>query len=70
MPWSVASWPVVGILFAGTWFCLRTVTTALARPSLASIVVLMFLCAVYCCWKIAWPFALSHPGATWSPTRV
>ena len=42
MPWAVASWPVVGILLGLTPSALRSVITALASPSLASIVALIF----------------------------
>ena len=70
MPWRVASWPVVGIVLAGTPAALRSLMTAPARPSLASTVALMFGLAVYACWKIAPPFALSQPGAICSPTSV
>ena len=44
--------------------------TAPARPSLASTVALISGCAVYACWKIVPPAALSQPGAICSPTRV
>ena len=67
---SVASWPVVGTFFGPTPLFLRTVMTALPRPSFASTVALMLRLAVYCCWNMVCPAALSQPGATLSPTRV
>src|SRR2546421_3459900 len=70
IPCSVASWPVVGTFFAATPLFLRTVMTALARPSLASTVALMFGWAVNCCWKMVPPVAFTQLGVIWSPTRV
>ena len=48
----------------------RSVMTAPARPSLASIVALISGWAVRACWKMVPPLALSQPGASCSPTRV
>ena len=70
MPWAVASCPVVGTLLALTPAVLRSVITALASPSLASIVALIFGLAVYSCWKIVPPLVLSHAGAKFSPTSL
>src|SRR5215467_3846973 len=70
MPCAVASCPVVGTLLGLTPAPLRTVITELASPSLASMVALIFLLAVYACWKMVPPLVLSHPGAKFSPTSV
>src|ERR1700760_629605 len=70
MPWAVPSWPVVGTVLGLTPDDLRSVITALARPSLASMVALIFGLAVYACWKIVPPLVLSQPGAKFSATRV
>ena len=68
MPSGVASCPVVGTDLALTPLLLRTVTTALPRPSLASTVALMFGLAVKACWKIVWPTSFFQSVATCSPT--
>jgi hypothetical protein len=46
------------------------VITALASPSLASIVALIFGLAVNACWKIVPPLVLSQPGAKFSATSL
>src|SRR5258708_39380364 len=70
MPWGVPSWPVVGAVLGLTPADLRSVITALASPSLASMVALIFGLAVNACWKIVPPLVLSHPGAKFSATSV
>jgi len=70
MPWTVASWPVVGKVPAFTPSVCRSVITALARPSLASIEALIDLLEVYSSWKIVPPWVLLQAGAKFSPTKV
>ena len=64
-PCAVASWPDSGIGFS--FFALRAVTTAFARPSLAAATASILLPVwTSICSKIVRAFWLSQPGTNWS----
>ena len=64
-PCAVASWPESGIGLS--FFALRAVTTAFARPSLAAATPSILLpVETSICSKIVRAFWLSQPGTNWS----
>ena len=70
MPWTVASWPVVGKVPAFTLAFCRTVITAPARPSLASIEPVVSGWAVYHWVKMLPAWVLSQAGVKFWPISV